>query len=971
MTGTRVETEFTANDRDLRRKLDQLDARMSKFAANTAKASQQSAASLKGIGNAVDHIGPALRNMGGMFAAAFSTQEVVALADEFTRFQSKLINAKVASQDMARVQKELFATARANGQEVVSLADLYGAMAMSAKTLGLKQTEMMAATQGVAAAMKLSGSTTAQSSATILQLGQALAGGTVRAEEYNSMLENAPSLVRAVAESSKEWAGDLGKLRKKINDGKVSSKEWADAIVAASAKLKSDAADAPLTVAAAMQNLRTSLVEYIGQADQSMGASEKLGFALKLLGENIDLVAKSLLLVVAVLASRATGAMLTWAATQTTAAVASARLVMFQTAMTASMTGVSRGALLASSAMTKLNASMAFFGGPLGLAITAVAAAVFGLAQVARNAEEDQRDFTEAMKASNEALKQADDILKKSAKGSKDVGHSSAGAVSGIMQMCDATRALADETYRLADANAQAARTAIFKAVATNRERINELENPSLFRQGLYAAGTKYNGQYLKDRDEREKEQLYGANADLMTRAIGLVTAPGARLIQGTPPTSGGGGGAGSSGSSKSRGGGTSAEERAENDERLLSDARRRNIDALNALAETSDQRHGNALFMIDLEALEIEKAIKKQEADKKISDEAATEALAINENTRLEERRAEEKRRGLEIEQEQADAARDALELEQSISDLQQTILRDKAGMAKTTADRLALENAQFVLYQQASKAEFDARQAETRARLKNANRLDAEAERGLAAEAAAFQQMQETETQRRAYDERQSNPFAKFVDRAADMKSSLQAVAADGIGALEDGILDVLDRNAELKDSFRDVANSVISDLKRIAIQKMIIAPLANMLGFGSGANIFSMFSGMGSGSTAMPGDNGGLLPGALNRSARGTNFAPGGLKLLNESGPELVNLPRGSQVMPNGDLRDLLKVPQPVAARATVFHFTTNVQATGAVMVAEIEKKIETANYGAVQAARALVAQDMAEQGRSLRR
>jgi hypothetical protein len=34
-----------------------------------------------------------------------------------------------------------------------------------------------------------------------------------------------------------------------------------------------------------------------------------------------------------------------------------------------------------------------------------------------------------------------------------------------------------------------------------------------------------------------------------------------------------------------------------------------------------------------------------------------------------------------------------------------------------------------------------------------------------------------------------------------------------------------------------------------------------------------------------------------------ASGTNFAPGGLSLVGERGPELVNLPRGSQVIPNG--------------------------------------------------------------------
>ena len=36
-------------------------------------------------------------------------------------------------------------------------------------------------------------------------------------------------------------------------------------------------------------------------------------------------------------------------------------------------------------------------------------------------------------------------------------------------------------------------------------------------------------------------------------------------------------------------------------------------------------------------------------------------------------------------------------------------------------------------------------------------------------------------------------------------------------------------------------------------------------------------------------------------------GTNFAPGGLALVGERGPEIVNLPRGSQVIPNNQINN----------------------------------------------------------------
>jgi hypothetical protein len=46
--------------------------------------------------------------------------------------------------------------------------------------------------------------------------------------------------------------------------------------------------------------------------------------------------------------------------------------------------------------------------------------------------------------------------------------------------------------------------------------------------------------------------------------------------------------------------------------------------------------------------------------------------------------------------------------------------------------------------------------------------------------------------------------------------------------------------------------------------------------------------------------------ITPGSISGFASGTSSAPGGLAMVGERGPELVNLPRGSQVIPNDVLR-----------------------------------------------------------------
>jgi phage-related tail protein len=89
-------------------------------------------------------------------------------------------------------------------------------------------------------------------------------------------------------------------------------------------------------------------------------------------------------------------------------------------------------------------------------------------------------------------------------------------------------------------------------------------------------------------------------------------------------------------------------------------------------------------------------------------------------------------------------------------------------------------------------------------------------------------------------------------------------------------------------LADAFKDMERQIVSSISRIAAQNIAEA-------------IFGK-AGSGGGFGDIAGWFGKLLSGSF---ANGTNFAPGGLALVGERGPELVNLPRGSAVTPNHKL------------------------------------------------------------------
>ena len=82
-------------------------------------------------------------------------------------------------------------------------------------------------------------------------------------------------------------------------------------------------------------------------------------------------------------------------------------------------------------------------------------------------------------------------------------------------------------------------------------------------------------------------------------------------------------------------------------------------------------------------------------------------------------------------------------------------------------------------------------------------------------------------------------------------NINDSLESIEVNGLNSLNDGITEAITGAKSLGDAFKSVADQIISDLIRIAVQQAIIAPLASSL-FGGGGNSL----------TSSPGDSSQIL-------------------------------------------------------------------------------------------------------------
>jgi hypothetical protein len=125
-----------------------------------------------------------------------------------------------------------------------------------------------------------------------------------------------------------------------------------------------------------------------------------------------------------------------------------------------------------------------------------------------------------------------------------------------------------------------------------------------------------------------------------------------------------------------------------------------------------------------------------------------------------------------------------------------------------------------------------------------------------------------------------------------------------------LTSGLTDIAMGTKTASQGFKDMSQAVIRALEEMIIKVMVVKPLMDSLQSSiGGSGILSFLTG-GSGSAAqassaatLAGNTGGAFYGP--GFADGTDYAPGGWALVGERGPEIVNLPQGSQVLPNGKM------------------------------------------------------------------
>ncbi|EOU3898303.1 tape measure protein, partial [Acinetobacter baumannii] len=175
-----------------------------------------------------------------------------------------------------------------------SVLQVYQRFSDNAKTLNLTMDDTARLTETVSKAVAISGASAEAADAALVQFGQALASGTLRGEELNSVMEQTPALAKAIA---KGMGITVGELRSVAAEGKITSQEIVKALRNVESDVDALFAKTDITIGQSLTLLNNEITKFVGEAGKGSGAAQVLAGSVQTLASNLDLIADGALVV--------------------------------------------------------------------------------------------------------------------------------------------------------------------------------------------------------------------------------------------------------------------------------------------------------------------------------------------------------------------------------------------------------------------------------------------------------------------------------------------------------------------------------------------------------------------------------------------------------------------------------------------------------------------------------------------------
>ena len=214
--------------------------------------------SVNNASNSLNKLVGKFKTLATTIGAGFGLSKLINTSDTMTNLHTRLNLMNDGLQTTDELQEKIFQSAQNSRGTYQDMAEMVAKLGVNAKDAFKSSDQIVKFGENMNKIFKLGGASSAEQSAGMLQLTQALASGKLQGDEFRSITENAPELIGILAEK-------LGKTRAEIKqmstDGELTTDVIVNAVLDSTDKINSQFATMPLTWADVWTNIKNTTLK--------------------------------------------------------------------------------------------------------------------------------------------------------------------------------------------------------------------------------------------------------------------------------------------------------------------------------------------------------------------------------------------------------------------------------------------------------------------------------------------------------------------------------------------------------------------------------------------------------------------------------------------------------------------------------------------------------------------------------------
>ncbi|QDQ79261.1 tape measure protein [Enterobacter hormaechei subsp. steigerwaltii] len=191
-------------------------------------------------------------------------------ADSMNQLNARIERLTGSADSASNTMQGLKRISSATGGSIQDTARLWETLSTALRDTGASNGQIIQLTETLQKIGSIGGSSSDEMANALRQFGQSISSGTVRAEEFNSILEQMPELARQIAAG---MGVSIGELRQLMLDGKLTAEDALNAIQKQTSSVNAEFDKLPRTLSQANTALTNSFLTMVDDINQATEAS--------------------------------------------------------------------------------------------------------------------------------------------------------------------------------------------------------------------------------------------------------------------------------------------------------------------------------------------------------------------------------------------------------------------------------------------------------------------------------------------------------------------------------------------------------------------------------------------------------------------------------------------------------------------------------------------------------------------------